>query len=143
MEIRILAFLVIVCISILLNTGLIFIAYKAFSGLSNKVTATVSELEKTAELRQFLGSLHAASEQAVTVTQATKERIAEFDTILNKVQESYSRSMTQVDSTLEKVAGQINTSAEKVRDTVAKPAFSVMAFAAGLTKVVGMMKGDE
>jgi hypothetical protein len=143
MEIRILAFLVIVCISILLNTGLIFIAYKAFSGLSTKVTATVSELEKTAELRQFIGSLHAASEQAVKVTQATKERIAEFEPVLNKVQETYSRSMAQVDLTLEKVAGQINTSAEKVRDTVAKPAFSVMAFAAGLTKVVGMMKGDE
>jgi hypothetical protein len=48
-----------------------------------------------------------------------------------------------VDSTLEKVAVQIDTSAEKIRDTVARPAFSVMAFAAGLTKVMETMKNDE
>jgi predicted ATPase with chaperone activity len=126
-----------------MNTALIFVVYKAFSGLSMKVTATVSELEKTAELRQFLGSLHAASEQAVKVTQSTKERIAEFEPVISKVQETYNRSIAQVDSTLEKVAAQIDSSAEKVRDTVAKPAFSVMAFAAGLTKVMDTMKSDE
>ena len=126
-----------------MNTALIFVVYKAFSGLSTKVTATVSELEKTGELKQFLGSLHAASEQAVKVTQATKERIAEFEPVISKVQETYSRSVSQVDSTLEKVAAQIDKSAEQVRDTVARPAFSVMAFAAGLTKVMQVMKNDE
>ena len=126
-----------------MNTALIFQAYKAFSGLSIKVTATVSELEKTGELKQFLGSLHATSEQAVTVTQATKERIAEFEPVISMVHETYNRSIAQVDSKLEKVAGEINTNAERVRDTVAKPAFSVMAFAAGLTKFLQTMKGDE
>jgi len=143
MELRILLFLIFACGTILMNTALIFLAYKAFSGLSIKVTATVSELEKTGELKQFLGSLHAASEQAVTVTQATKERIAEFEPVISKVHETYNRSIAQVDSKLEEVAGEINTSAEKVRDTVAKPAFSVMAFAAGLTKILQTMKGDE
>jgi hypothetical protein len=143
MELRILLFLIFACGSILMNTALIFVAYKAFSGLSTKVTATVAELEKTAELKQFLGSLHAASEQAVTVTQATKEHIAELEPVITKVQETYNRSIAQMDSTLEKVAGQINTSAERVRDTVAKPAFSVMAFAAGLTKFIQTMHGDE
>jgi predicted ATPase with chaperone activity len=143
MELRILLFLIFACGTILMNTALIFLAYKAFSGLSIKVTATVSELEKTAELKQFIGSLHAASKQAVTVTQATKERIAELEPVISKVHETYNRSIAQVDSKLEKVAGQMNTSAEKVRDTVAKPAFSVMAFAAGLTKFLQTMKGDE
>ena len=143
MELRILLFLSFACGTILMNTALIFLAYKAFSGLSIKVTATVSELEKTGELKQFLGSLHAASEQAVTVTQATKKRIAEFEPVISKVHETYNRSIAQVDSKLEEVAGEINTSAERVRDTVAKPAFSVMAFVAGLTKFLQTMKGDE
>ena len=143
MELRILLFLIFAGGTILMNTALIFLAYKAFSGLSIKVTATVSELEKTGELKQLLGSLHAASEQAVTVTQATKERMAEFEPVISKVYETYNRSIAQVDSKLEEVAGEINTTAEKVRDTVAKPAFSVMAFAAGLTKFLQTMKGDE
>lgn len=143
MELRILLFLIFACGTILMNTALIFLAYKAFSGLSIKVTATVSELEKTGELKQFLDSLHAASEQAVTVTQATKERMAEFEPVITKVYETYNLSIAQVDSKLEKVFGEINMSAEKVRDTVAKPAFSVMAFAAGLTKIWQTMKGDE
>jgi hypothetical protein len=143
MELRILLFLIFACGTILMNTALIFLAYKAFSGLSIKVTATVSELEKTGELKQFLGSLHAACEQAVTVTQATKERLAEFEPVISKVHETYNRSIAQVDSMLEKVAGEINMNAEKVRDTVAKPAFSVMAFAAGLTKFLRTMTGDE
>jgi len=143
MELRILLFLIFAGGTILMNTALIFLAYKAFSGLSIKVTATVSELEKTGELKRFLGSLHAASEQAVTVTQSTKERIAEFGPVISKGHETYNRSIAQVDSKLEKVAGDINTSAEKVRDTVAKPAFSVIAFAAGLTKFLQTMKGDE
>ena len=143
MELRILLFLIFAGGTILMNTALIFLAYKALSGLSIKVTATVSELEKTGELKQLLGSLHAASEQAVTVTQATKERMAEFEPVISKVYETYNRSIAQVDSKLEEVAGEINTTAEKVRDTVAKPAFSVMAFAAGLTKFLQTMKGDE
>ena len=143
MELRILLFLIFAGGTILMNTALIFLAYKAFSGMSIKVTATVSELEKTGELKQLLGSLHAASEQAVTVTQATKERMAEFEPVISKVYETYNRSIAQVDSKLEEVAGEINTTAEKVRDTVAKPAFSVMAFAAGLTKFLQTMKGDE
>ena len=143
MELRILLFLIFAGGTILMNTALIFLAYKAFSGLSIKVTATVSELEKTGELKQLLGSLHAASEQAVRVTQATRERMAEFEPVISKVHETYNRSIAQVDSKLEKVAGEINTNAEKVRDTVAKPAFSVMAFAAGLTKIWQTMKGDE
>jgi hypothetical protein len=143
MELRILLFLIFACGTILMTTALIFLAYKAFSGLSIKVTATVSELEKTGGLKQFLGALHAASEQAVTVTQATKERMAEFEPVISKVHETYNRSIAQVDSKLEKVAGEINTSAEKIRDTVAKPAFSLMAFAAGVTKFLQTMKGDE
>jgi hypothetical protein len=87
--------------------------------------------------------LCAASEQAVTVTQATKQRMAECEPVISKVHETYNRSIAQVDSKLEEVAGEINACAEKVRDTVAKPAFSVMAFAAGLTKFLHTMMGDE
>src|SRR5215831_9835612 len=108
MELRVLLFLIFAGGSILMNTALIFLVYKAFSGLSTKVTATVTELEKTGELKQFLGSLHAASDQAVRVTQATKERIAEFEPVITRVQESYNRSIALVNSKLEEVAGQIN-----------------------------------
>ena len=144
MEVRIVVFLAFTCLTVILNTFLIVGLYKAFAGLTDKVDATVSEFQKNSEMREWLESLQTASAQAVIVTQATKEQIAEFEPAIARAQESYRRSLAQMDSRLEHVADEINTNAEKARDAVAKPAFSVMAFAAGIVKFFENIKtGDE
>ena len=135
MEIRIVVFLAFVSVTVITNTLLILFAYKAFASITVKVTQTVSEYEKSSETRQWIDSLKVAAEQAVTVTETTKQKIAEFGPVLGRVQENYNRTILQVDSRLEEVADGINTSARKMRDLVATPAFSVMAFAAGIAKI--------
>ena len=136
MEIRIVIFLAFASVTVITNTMLILFAYKAFASLTWKVTETVSEFEKSSETRQWIDSLQVAARQAAAVTEATKQRIAEFEPILGSAQENYNRSLATVDSKLEKVADDIDTSARKLRDVVAGPAFSFVAFAAGLTKLI-------
>jgi len=143
MEVRIVIFLGFVSVTVITNAALIFFISKAFAGLNNKVDTTVSEFEKNGEVKEWLDSLHTASAQAVLVTQATKEQIAEFEPVIANAQESYKRSLAQIDSKLEQVADQINTNAQKARDAVAKPAFSVMAFGAGLVKFFENLKSED
>ena len=142
MELRIVVFVAVVALGTLLNTALIFAAYKAFAGLTSKVTTTVSEFQKNNELRQFIDSMHTAGKQAVTITEGTKQRIAEFEPVIARAQDSYSRTLDMVDSKLEDAAKQIDTSARKIRDAIAKPAVSTMAFVAGLLKVVESIRDE-
>jgi biopolymer transport protein ExbB/TolQ len=142
MELRIVVFVVVVALGSLLNTALVFAAYKAFAGLTSKVTTTVSEFQKNSELRQFVDSMQTAGKQAVSITESTKQRIAEFDPVITKAHESYSRTLDTVDSKLDDAAKQIDASARKFRDAVAKPAVSTMAFVAGLMKVVESIRDE-
>jgi hypothetical protein len=144
MEIRLVVFLAFACANIILGTLVIFGVYRGFAGLTKKVDAAVSEFEKNSEMRQWLDSLQTASAQAVIVTQATKDQMAEMEPAITKAQESYNRALAEIDSTLDSVEDQVTTNAQKVRDAVAKPAFSVMQFAAGVAKMFEDIKpGDE
>jgi len=143
MEIRIVVFLAFACATVVTNTILIWFAYKATAGLTAKVNATVSDFHKNNETKQWLESLQVAAAQAAIVTQATKERMAEFEPMMARAQENFTRSLATVDAKLDEVAAEINKNAEVVRDAVAKPAGSVMAFASGLTKVLEHLQGNE
>ena len=143
MEIRVTVFLFFVFVTVASNTLLIWFAYKAFANITLKVTETVSEFEKSSETRQWIDSLQVAAEQAVAVTEGTKQKMAEIEPALGRVQENFKRTLVTVDSRLEEVAEGIDASTTKVRDVVAKPAFSVMTFAAGLARVIEANDRDE
>ena len=142
MELRIVVFVGFVAFGTFLNTILIFGAYKAFASLTSKVTTTVSDFKNNNELRQFIDSMQTVGQQAVSVTETTKQRIAEFEPVLARAEESFGRTLDEVDSKLEETAKQIDTSARKIRDAVAKPAVSTMAFVAGLTKVFESIRDE-
>src|SRR3954464_9608021 len=110
----------------MLSTALVFAAYRAFAGLTSKVTTRVSEFEKNSEIRQWIDSMQTAGDQAVSMTEMTKQRLAEMDPVIARAQDSYSRSLAVADEKLQEVANQIDSSARKVRDAVAKPAVSTM-----------------
>jgi ABC-type transporter Mla subunit MlaD len=136
MEIRLVIFLAFVCVTVVTNTVMIFFAYKALTGVASKMTKTMSEFTTSSETRQWLESIQAAAEQAAALTEATKVRIAEAEPALSRAQESHRRILETVDSKLEKAAGDINAAAQKVRDVVAKPAFAVVSFSAGIRKLM-------
>ena len=85
MEIRIVIFLAFVSVTLITNTLLILFAYRALAGMTTKVTATVAELGKSSETRELINSLHAAAENAASVTESAKLKVAAFTTVLDRV----------------------------------------------------------
>src|SRR5262245_57720937 len=128
-------FLGFVSISVISNTLILIFAFRAFSGLTSKVTATASEFSKGGKTRQLIDSLRVSAGHAVTLTESAKTGVAEFEPVLRRIQEDYRRTLSNADAKLEKVASDIDVAAEKVRDTVAKPAFAVVSFAEGVRKM--------
>jgi hypothetical protein len=143
MEIRIVIFLFFVFVTVTSNTIMIWFAYRAFAGMTSKVTETVSEFGKSSETRAWIDSLQVAAAEAVAVTEATKQRMAEFEPMIIRAQANYKRALADADSKLEAVAEEVSVGARKMRDVVAKPAFSVMAFVAGLAKVAESTEDEE
>ena len=143
MELRIVIFLAFISITLITNTVLIWLAYKTFADVTSKVTETVSQLETSSEIREWIAMLQSASEQAVSVTEAAKVKIAEFESVIENARQHHRDTMAKVDSTLETVADEITATARKMRDVVAKPAFSVLAFAATLSQYLQSMESEE
>ena len=95
MEIRITIFLFFASVTIITNTLLILFAYKAFANITAKVTETVAEFEKSGETREWIDSLRIAAEQAAAVSEVTKQKLAEFEPVISRAQENYSRTLAE------------------------------------------------
>jgi hypothetical protein len=143
MEIRIVIFLAFVSVALITNTLLIWLVYKALSGLTSKVTDTVSQFITSSETNEWIATLKSASEQAIAVTEAAKLRIIESQPVIEKAQQDYRAVLDKANSTLETVAEEITTKAKQTRDVVAGPAFSFLAFAAGLSQVIENIETEE
>jgi hypothetical protein len=140
METQIVIFLALVAFALAMNTVLIFLVYKALSGVSSKVTDGISELFSVAQSKEWMATLQSVSEQAIAVTEAAKLQMAASGPVIESAQKNYRETLRKVDSTLDTVEGEIASNAKKVRDAVSGPAFSFLSFAAGLMKNVG---GEE
>ena len=143
MELRIVIFLAFISIALITNTLLIWLAYKAFADVTSKVTETVSQLETSSDARELIAMLQSVSQQAVSVTEAAKVKLAEFEPVIENVQQHHRETIAKLDSTLETVADEITATARKMRDVVAKPAFSVLAFAATLSQYLQSIESEE
>jgi hypothetical protein len=143
MEIRLVIFLAFVSVTVVANTLAILIMYRLFARLTSRVTETMAEVQQNSEAREWINSMRVAAERAAVITEATKVKFAEFDPVLTRAQENYRRTLVTIDSKLDHAAEKINTTARGVRDIVAKPAFSVATFAAGISKVMESVDGKE
>ena len=143
MEVNLFIFLVCVFISVTVNTVAFYFAYRAFAGTVTKTTGMMAEFYKNSETREWIDSLHIAAERAATVTEVTKQKMLEFDPKLTRAQEGYRRTLESIDARLEKAAATIDETSMKVRDVVAKPAFSVASFAAGMSRVIKPVSDDD
>jgi hypothetical protein len=143
METQIVIFLALVSVALITNTALIWLTYKALSGLTSKITEGVSQFGISTKINEWMPALKSASEQALAVTEATKLKLAESQTVVENTHERYRVALNKMDSTLGSVADQITTNAEKARDVVAAPAVSFLAFAAGLAQVIDNSESEE
>jgi len=134
MEIRIVVFLAFVSVTVITNTLLMVFAYRAFADATSRLAATVSNFQSGAETRELVDSLQLAAARAAAVTESAKLKIAEFGPVLDRTVENYHRTLAVVDSKFEGVADNINTTAKKVGDAIARPTVAVASVAAGFTK---------
>jgi hypothetical protein len=135
MEIRTIIFLALVSVSAITNALLMLFAYKAFAGITSTLTATAAEFGKSGQIKEGIDMLRVAAEQAAAVTETTKQSLAQLDPKLGRAHENYNRALAKVDSKLKEVAYGIDVTTRKVKDVVATPAVSIVAFAAGFAKV--------
>jgi phosphoenolpyruvate carboxylase len=142
METRIVIFLAFVSVTLITNTLLIWLTYKAFANVRVKVTETVSQFQANGEMREWISAMQSASEQAVAVTEETKIKMAEIEPVLDRTREQYRQVLANVDSKLDTVANEITTNAAKMRDVVAKPAFSIVTFVGGLARFLENMENE-
>ena len=143
MEVKLFIFLVCVFISVVVNTAAIYGAYRAFASSVTKTTGMKAEFQKSSETRQWIEALHVASERAASVTEVTKQKMLEFEPKLERAHEGYRRTLENIDARLEKAAANIDETSRKVRDVVAKPAFAVASFSAGMSRVIKPVSEDE
>jgi hypothetical protein len=136
MEIRIVIFLAFVSVTLITNTLVIILAYRALAGMTKRITETVAELGSGSETRELINSLQAAAQRAASITESAKVKMAEFDPALSRAHENYQRSLAAADLKLQKAAENINATAQNVRNIVAKPVFAAASFSAGIIKVL-------
>jgi len=142
-ETNLVIFLGFVSVALIMNTLLIYGVYKALAGMTTKVTNNVSKITISSDAKAALSTLQSMSERAVAATEFTKLKLAEYDPLIDKAEQSYRQTLVKVDSTLDTVADQITTSADKARDLLAGPAFSAVAFAAGVTEFLQQFDTEE
>jgi hypothetical protein len=143
MEIRILFFLVFVSVTVVFNTALIFVVYKLFAGMTAGITQSMSSFRNSSETRELIQSMQFAAERAASISETAKVKLAQFDPVLHRAHASFIETLKTVDSKLDEFGERANMAAETVRDTVAKPAFTVVSFAAGVSQALQEFRDDE
>jgi phosphoenolpyruvate carboxylase len=143
MEANLLIFLAAIFINIFVTTAALYGAYRAFAGTVTKTTGMMAEFQKSSETKRTIDSLQIATERAASVTEVTKQKMQEFQPKLERAQEGYRRTLESIDARLEQTASRIDETSRTVRDVIAKPAFSVASFAAGMSRVIKPVPEDE
>jgi len=132
-------FLAFTSVTVVTNTLLIWFAYRGFANVTTKITQTVREIETSGETRRWLESLRSASEQAVTATEVTKQKMAEFDPTIDDYQARYEFLLAQIDTKIARMADDVSDSATLVRDAVAGPATQFAAAASGIQNLLNFL----
>src|SRR5262245_64408875 len=112
MEIRIVIFLCFVSVTLIFNTFLIFFVYKAFAGLTSRMSETMSNVRKNSDAREMINSLQIAAERAAAISHTTKVKLAEFEPKLNRTHESFRQTLATVDSKLDEFGERVNVDRE-------------------------------
>jgi hypothetical protein len=136
---QIVIFLAFVGVTVVFNTLLIWFAYKGFATVSMKVTKSLSEIETSSATRQWLKSLQTASEQAVKITEVTKEKMAEFEPALENFHARYGFMLAKIDTRTERISNDISVNATRVRDAVTGPAEKFAVVASGVQSALGFL----
>ncbi len=136
MEIRLVILLAFTSATLIMNAILIWFVYKGFASFTSRVSESVSDFEKSGTAKALVLSLRTAAEHARTATEAAKQRVQHFEPAMGRLEDSYSLRLEKIDVRLQGAANEIAAGARRMRDVVARPAFSAMTFFARLSSAL-------
>jgi hypothetical protein len=143
METQLVFFLALTSFTLIANAVLIWFVYRGISGATSKVTKSVSAFAANDSTKAWIASMRDVSGHVARFSETAKTRMMESEQALGRVQQEYASSLGTMDAKLEGIADGVSTNAERVRDAVAKPAFIIMSFVSGLTKVLRSDEGKD
>ena len=136
-------FLGAVFINVLINAAVLWGASHQFAKTTTKINEAARQFAAGSETREWLRSLQVASENAVRMTEAAKQRLAENEPVLERLQDRYEYNLAKIDMKMQRVAAGLSENATRVRDSVAKPAEKFASVAAGIHSVLGWMAPED
>lgn len=145
METKIVIFLAFTSATLIFNSVIIWLAYKAYSSGTTKMTALIQEFESSESTRALLNSAEEASAQAIEATELIKEELARFDPVLARAQSKYGFRLAQVDVQLEKGISKLLRETEKVQAALVHPAGRLRSMGAtlsGIQQVIQYLSGE-
>ena len=143
METKLVIFLMFTSVTLIFNSFVIWLAYKAFANVSTMVTDTVREAEASQDARAWLQALQSASSHAVVVTDAAKTQLANLDPVLARAQTTFGFRLAEIDAQVERTFTKIVWETEKAQRAVTRPARRVGATLSGILEVIQYLSGDE
>jgi len=129
-------FLAFTSVTVVTNSLLIWFAYRGFASVTLKITETVREIETAGPTREWLSALATASEQAVDITETTKQKMVDQDPVL---QVRYQFLLAKMDTKVERLSNAVSDNALRFRDAVEKPAMKIEAVAGSIQNTLGFL----
>ena len=143
MEIKIVIFLAFTSVTLIFNSVVIYMAYKAYSRAALKVTETIREFETSESALIWLRALESASSQAVILTDAAKNHLAAADPVLTEAQAKYSFRLAQLDLHMERSLSKVVGLTQKMHGGVGRPAHRIGATLSGIREVLRVLSDRQ
>jgi hypothetical protein len=136
MEMQLVIFLAFTSVTVVANAMLIWFAYKGFAGMVMRVSQTVTEFRRNDDTVALAESLMLAADHARQATEIAKVRLTEFGPVLDRARHNWSFSLAKIDARCEEIEETVACTGLKVRDAVAKPAYTIAAISSGVQTVL-------
>jgi hypothetical protein len=142
MDTKIIIFLAFTCVTLVLNSVIIWYAYKAFLNITTTVTKTISEAEASKDTRVWLKTLESASKQAVSLTGTAKTQLTNFDPVLARAHAKYEFKLAEIDAHMEKSIATVLSRTRSLENAVVGPAHRIGATLSGVHEVIQYLSGE-
>jgi hypothetical protein len=143
MGVQIVIFLIFISVTLIFNSIVIWLAYKAFASIATNVTETMRGIHTSDDVKTWLNALHSASSQAVVATGAAKEMIVAFEPTLARAQSRYGYSLASVDVRLERIHDKVRGKSERVQSAIVGPAHRIGATLSGVHGALLSLSRDQ
>jgi hypothetical protein len=143
METKLAIFLAFTSVTLIVNTAILWYAYKALNNVSTKVAKTLQEIQGSENTKEWLKTMESASFQAVTVSDTVKTQLHEFEPKLIRAQSSWEFRLAQVDVQMEKGIAMILDKTEKFNKAVEEPVTRLGSILSAVREAVQFLSGTK